>query len=330
MSEKPKIQPDGLTPGELDEEIPGLSREVRNVIQPVRLESGDRFQFRCHPGVSCFNACCSHMEIVLTPYDQLRLRQRLGLTPEEFLFRYADATFLPKGDLPVAVIRMDTETGRCPFNTDEGCSVYSDRPVSCRYYPIGMALLRKEGESSRDEFQFLIQESYCQGHQEEARWTIAEWKTDQGIDTYDEHNKEWMEIILRRRSAGDLAQTSTGLKEIFYTASTNPPTFRRFVFESSFLERYRVTPEVQERIREDDLALTEFAFQWLRGLLFGSGEYLPTDQAVQLSRERERVKREARLQEIQERAQRGEDDGYEVTDEDRRMEPPPIPGKPSS
>lgn len=314
----PPILPDGLS----DEEIPGLSREVRNIIQPVKLSPAERFTFRCHPGVSCFNACCSHMEIILTPYDMLRLRERLSLTPEEFLLHFADATFLPKGDLPVAIIRMDPDTGRCPFNTDQGCSVYTDRPVACRYYPIGMALMRAEESTSRDEFQFLIRESYCQGHHEATEWTVAEWKTDQGINDYDDHNKLWMEIILKRRSAGDLFKTSTSLKEIFYTASTNPPTFRRFVFDSTFLQRYEIDEAIQESIRGDDLALTHFAMEWLGGVLYGQGDFQPTAEAVKLAAARQATAKERRLKEVQERAEQGLDDGYEILPEDISPNPP--------
>ncbi len=32
--------------------------------------------------------------------------------------------------------RLKNRDGRCFFLTDEGCSVYEDRPTGCRYYPL--------------------------------------------------------------------------------------------------------------------------------------------------------------------------------------------------
>lgn len=253
----------------LPEEMRNMPREVRDIIDPAQLTGKDTFQFRCHPGISCFNACCSHIDVVLTPYDILRLRKRLNLSAEGFLYEYADPSFLRQGGLPVPLLAMDKKSRRCPFNTDEGCSVYSDRPVTCRYYPIGLALMhRQEGEGS-EEFYVLIKEDYCKGHLEEKRWSVDEWRADQGSDQFDLQNKGWFDLIVKRRSAGDMIKTSLPLSEMFYTASTNPEEFRQFVFDSTFLKRYEVDEETSRLIQEDDAALTEFAMNWLKSVLFG-------------------------------------------------------------
>ena len=52
---------------------------------PKILDDDTKIQFRCHKGISCFNACCKNADITLTPYDVLRLKKRLGLTSGEFL-----------------------------------------------------------------------------------------------------------------------------------------------------------------------------------------------------------------------------------------------------
>ncbi|MEO5339601.1 MAG: YkgJ family cysteine cluster protein [Magnetococcus sp. MYC-9] len=257
---------------QLDPEMRDMPREVRNVISPVRLTGKDLLQFRCHPGISCFNQCCRHIEILLTPYDLLRLRQRLRMTAEAFLYQYATPYTLTKGQLPVAMLRMDEETGQCPFVTPEGCSVYSDRPVTCRHYPLGLALLHRQQAAGDETFYFLIKEEYCQGHQEEKQWQVDEWRQDQGSDGYDERNRKWMELIVKRRSAGDATSTSLPVSEFFYMASTNPEKFRQFVFNSSFLKRYQVDEETAARLREDDEAMTEFALSWLKSVLFGDEE----------------------------------------------------------
>ncbi|MBF0135589.1 MAG: YkgJ family cysteine cluster protein [Magnetococcus sp. DMHC-1] len=277
----------------LDEDMRDMPRETRNILQPVKLSGKDHMRFRCHPEISCFNACCQNVEIVLTPYDLYRLRRRLNLSAETFLHTYAIPTSLAKGQLPVALIQMDPETGRCPFNRPEGCSVYTDRPVTCRYYPIGMALMRRQETSSGEDFYFLIKEDFCQGHKEEKRWTIQEWREDQGSDGYDVQNRSWMELIIKRRSAGDMVQTSLPVTEMFYMASTNPEAMRQFIFDSSFLRRYQVDPETEEKIRTNDLALTDFALSWLKSVLFGDS-FIPVRPEVfeELKQRRTRQKAE--------------------------------------
>ncbi|MBF0349051.1 MAG: YkgJ family cysteine cluster protein [Magnetococcales bacterium] len=269
MSDNQKARDQAL---ELDEELRDIPQEVRNVLHPVRMTQKEHFQFRCHPGIDCFNACCRNIEIILTPYDLIRIRRRLNLDAESFLYQYATPFTLTKGQLPVPLIRMDPQTGQCPFNTPQGCSIYSDRPVACRYYPIGMALMHKQQTNNDDEFYFLIKEEFCHGHRETKDWTIQEWRTDQGSDGYDIQNHGWMEFILKRRSAGDAVATALQLSEFFYMASTNPEAFRRFVFDSSFLKRFEVDQETERLIREDDQAMTEFAFSWLKSVLFGDDE----------------------------------------------------------
>ncbi|MBF0191787.1 MAG: YkgJ family cysteine cluster protein [Magnetococcales bacterium] len=253
----------------LDPDMRSMPREVRNILQPVRMEGDSSFQFRCHSQIDCFNTCCSNIEIMLTPYDILRLRKRLQISAEAFLYEYATPYTLTKGQLPVPLVRLDPETGKCPFNTPEGCSVYEDRPVTCRYYPIGLALMHKQNSKGNEAFYYLIKESFCHGHQENQNWTIDSWREDQGSDGYDERNQGWMDLILKRRSAGDEVNTSLQLSEFFYMASTNPDEFRRFVFESSFLKRFDLSEETIERLRTDDEAVLEFAFDWLKTILFG-------------------------------------------------------------
>lgn len=277
QSEEPKkavVQP----VRDIDMALPEVPHEVRNVLHPVRMRPEDTFQFRCHPGISCFNACCSRIDIILTPYDMLRLRRRLALDAEAFLYEYAEPSLNQKGQLPMALLRMDPATGQCPFNTPAGCSVYSDRPVTCRYYPIGLALMHQEKSLGDEAFYFLIREEFCKGHQEDKLWSVADWRRDQGSDGYDEQNREWMDVVLRRRTAGDLTSTSLPLSEMFYMASTNPEAFRHFVFDSSFLKRYQVDAETEARILADDEALIAFAFRWLKGALFGSRDGLAVRQ----------------------------------------------------
>ena len=54
-------------------------------MEPVELNLDSEFQFHCHKGIACFNACCKNIDIQMTPYDIVRLKQRLEMNSSEFL-----------------------------------------------------------------------------------------------------------------------------------------------------------------------------------------------------------------------------------------------------
>ncbi len=251
-----------------------LSRDnLSNVIQPVRMEKNSDFEFRCHPGVSCFTNCCRNMNIILTPFDIIRLKKRLGLPSDLFLKLYTEPEILVESGLPVARLKMlDESGGKCPFVTPEGCQVYSDRPVCCRYYPIGIAnLMQVEKESGQEEeFFFLIKENHCKGFEEKTCWTVDSWRADQEADLYDRMNKGWLKLLLRKKSFGEDTELPPRARELFFMATTNMESFRRFVFESRFLDTYNVNDEIVNKIRENDFELMQFAFEYLKNAMFGA------------------------------------------------------------
>ena len=170
-------------------------------IMPEKLTLDSKIQFRCHPGVSCFTSCCGNINIILTPYDILCLRKRIGIDSDEFLLRYTKPVYLEKTDMPGVQIHLTAE-GRCPFVTDEGCLVYTDRPSACRYYPIGMANFHEGAQEnqSTEKFFFKVKESYCKGHDEAKVWTVREWRADQGGDAGGNNHRGWVGIVMSRKS----------------------------------------------------------------------------------------------------------------------------------
>lgn len=241
-------------------------------ILPEKLTLDSPLQFACHPGVSCFTACCHNIKIILTPYDILILRRRLNIPAHEFITQYTEPTYLEKTDMPGVQIKLTGEKNGCPFVTPEGCTVYTDRPSACRYYPVGMADFHEGGtdDAAEEKFFFLVKEPHCKGHEEPKRWTIRDWRADQGVDVRDEMNKEWLRLVMRRKSFGLQATLSDAAKRMFFMASTDLDTFRKFVFESSFLDTYEVDADTVAKIREDDVELMLFSFRYLANTLFGA------------------------------------------------------------
>lgn len=265
---------------------------LSRVVQPVRMERGSPFRFLCHPGVPCFTRCCRNMNIILTPYDIIRMKKCLGLTADAFLSIYTEPEILVESMLPVTRLRMlDREDGRCPFVSPEGCQIYSDRPVCCRYYPVGIASLIqqecKKGEE--EEFFFLVKEKHCKGFEETAEWTVDSWRADQEADLYDSMNRGWLELILRKKSFGEHVELPEKARALFFMVTTNMEKFRRFVFGSRFLDTYEVPPELLGPILEDDVELMKFGFEYLKIAIFGAKSDSITLKKEILDREMKRI-----------------------------------------
>ncbi|MDA8106309.1 MAG: YkgJ family cysteine cluster protein [Nitrospiraceae bacterium] len=265
------------------------SKLTQSVIVPQQLSRKDRMNFRCYPGIGCFTKCCSGIRINLTPYDIYRLKKRLGMSYHDFLLEYTVPRSIDGTPLPIVVLKLkDDEEKSCPFVTPGGCTVYSDRPVTCRYYPIGMAIMKKHDKKSGQDFFIKIKEDHCLGHSESKDWSIDEWRTDQESDLYDEMNEDWMEVVLKAKTLGFVEFGQKSL-DLFFMVSSNLDMFRDFVFNSNFLEAYEIEPAVVEKIKGDELALLKFSLKWLRFTMFGEGDFKVKDEARQVAKERQKA-----------------------------------------
>ncbi len=237
-------------------------------VEPTQLTVSSKFKFRCHKGVKCFTKCCKNINILLTPYDVIRMKERLAISSEEFLDKYTYMEFDDKSSHPHVRLRMLNDNEKnCPFVTPEGCTIYTDRPANCRYYPVGQGILRKgtNEEPVNEEFYFFIREPHCLGYQEDTEWTIQSWKDDQGVTLYDDMNREWKEIQLRRHPFGKNLDSNKQAQ--IYTASYDMDRFRKFVLESRFLNVFDIDQEEIDKIKADETALMKFGFKYIKYLL---------------------------------------------------------------
>lgn len=256
-------------PAAVDKDPPEqLQRRI--LADSSRLGPDDSFRFACYPGVSCFNKCCGDVNIFLSPYDVLRMKRRLGMKSGDFLEKYALIPVHKQMKTPALVLRMnDDQAKTCPFLTDEGCGIYSDRPWPCRMYPLGLAAQQHTPDGWRgDRFYFLLQEEGCQGIDQPREWTVRQWFDDQGIDEYDQWGEAFKELTLHRffEKGGSLSPEK---QHMFFTACYDLDKFRQFVFGSTLLARFAVDEDFVEQMRYDDEGLLRFAFLWLRFSLFG-------------------------------------------------------------
>ena len=239
------------------------------------------FRFACHSAIACFTRCCHNADMYLYPYDIVRLKQRLGLTSEEFLIRHTITAFRGNPYFPNVMLKMSDSAGSpCPFLSDTGCTVYEDRPYSCRAYPLEPAFYG-DGETLLNIRCYVVCHSHCLGHREAPVWTARRWMEDQQMADYNEINARWARIdtLMRQNPFGENALESPALK-MAYMASYNVDTFRRFVFESSFLKRFQVPDERLAAVRKSDTALLLLGFDWILRFLWEQGPLCKTDKEV--------------------------------------------------
>lgn len=235
----------------------------------TRLPASDKFTFACHRDLSCFTACCTALNLVLTPYDVIRLKKRLGLSSEAFLKAHT-TSFVDKAcAIPVVRLKMkNDEKQRCPFVSPEGCKVYADRPGACRIYPLGRAASKIRGKKKSSEYYFIIKEPRCRGFNENKQWSIQAWVKDQGLDVYNAMNEFYMDIITDKNFRRFRTLSPQQL-QMFYMSCYSLDEFRNFVLKSTFLKRFEIDQDLINKIKSDDIELMAFACRWLRFALFG-------------------------------------------------------------
>ncbi len=239
-------------------------------VVPEQFDEDHVIKFRCYKGIECFNACCRNIDITLTPYDIIRLKQRLGLTSSEFLAGYTYPFEFGRNSIAGVKMQPVEEGTACQFMTDEGCSVYEDRPTACRYYPVGLLSLRRADENFDRASYALVREDHCKGHLEDREISIRDYRKEQGLEEYDELGRGWRQLILKMKSAGpsigNLSKTSL---QFFFMACYDLDRFREFIRSEGFSATFDIDDETRQALYEDDLALLKFGEQMIRQIMFG-------------------------------------------------------------
>ncbi|HEY6002494.1 MAG TPA: YkgJ family cysteine cluster protein [Anaeromyxobacter sp.] len=256
-----------------DPRLPQAAPAVQELPEPLRnrrrLEPGSSFCFDCNPRLPCFTHCCSDVNIVLTPADVLALSRKTGLSTGEFLDRHTLSPITKELHLPVVMLRMgEAPEKRCPFVSENGCSVYDARPWACRMYPVGMALPPARAGVAPEPAFFLFEDDFCHGREEKRTWNVEAWQRDQGMAARDDLEQGFRDLVGHPWFIGG-RQLDPRRIEMFFMAAYDLDTFREFVFGTTFVKRFELDDASVERLRTDDRALLLFGFRWLRFALFG-------------------------------------------------------------
>jgi hypothetical protein len=238
-----------------------------NISQSVkRISEDETFTFSCHQDVSCFTDCCRMLELALTPYDVLRLRQATGLTSGQLLDRYIIIEQDPGEPFPRLYLTMvDDGRASCVFVTDRGCSVYEHRPAACRAYPLGRAVMMSENGRMTEHF-VLLKEDHCHGFQEPKEQTALQYSRGQDLLTYNRFNDAVAAIYQHDSIRKGFIPTSKQI-DLFILALYNIDSFREMLLSGKLLSPTSLTPADKIHLMSDE-ALLLFAIDWLVIQLF--------------------------------------------------------------
>jgi len=220
----------------------------------------DKIRFDCSPDLPCFTKCCGDVNIVLTPYDVIRMKKALGISSEDFLERYAIVLYKEKKLLPIVLLKMREEDKRCPFITEDGCRIYNDRPWACRMFPL---------ESLREKrYRLITNEDFCLGLRSDKEWKLSDWMITQGISEYDYMNMEFFEILDGLKGIESRIQDPR-IQDMLFMSLYNIDKFREFITFTTFLQRFEINKHKTKIIMKSDVELFKFATNWVKFWLFG-------------------------------------------------------------
>ncbi len=238
-------------------------------VMPAVLEPNSDIKFSCHKGISCWNACCRNADITLTPYDIVRLKQATGKDSSEVLKDYTVPFTMDADGVPGIKLRT-TDAGACLFMDEEaGCTIYENRPSSCRYYPLGNLSMKKADQAHENQHFVLVKEDHCKGHEEDRTIPIQDYRAEQKVEEFDQHNIEYFQLILKKKSMGPgVGRPPEMSLQLYFMACFDQDRFRRFVTSEAFKKTYQLDQETLDKIAHDDVDCMYFGFRLLRQVLF--------------------------------------------------------------
>ncbi|MEK7303725.1 MAG: YkgJ family cysteine cluster protein [Pseudomonadota bacterium] len=260
-------------------------------VMPELLEGTTTIQFQCRKGIDCWNACCSNIDISLTPVDILRLSRRLDISTTEFLVQYTFPYELEPNGIAGVKFKPVENGSACQFMRPEGCDVYADRPTACRYYPVALLSMRRSDEYTDRNAYALVKEAHCHGHLEPRTLTIEDYRQEQGVIEYDELGRGWRQLVLKKKSSGPtIGAPSKRSLQLWFMACYDLDRFRDFIASTAFNEVYDIPWDEMQKILSTDNELMLFAFRFLRQTMFGEESIIMKTDALDkhLARKRER------------------------------------------
>jgi Fe-S-cluster containining protein len=193
------------------------------------------------------------------------------MSSDQFLDTYADLVLPESNHFPDVLLRMaENDQRTCPFLNQSGCTVYSDRPDTCRTFPLEQGVMFHGQKGKATDVYFFKPPDFCLGQHEPHEWTTQSWAEDQGAVIYHGMTARWAEVKRLFQSNPWGAEGPYGPKaKMAFMATYNLDKFRDFVFNSTFLKRYKVKKALAKKIETEDVELMKFGLGWVKFFVWG-------------------------------------------------------------
>ena len=226
------------------------------------IAADERFCFACHPGVPCFTECCRELDLALSPYDVLRLKNNLDLHSGVFLEQYVIIEWEEGMVFPTCYLTMvDDGRASCVFVGEQGCRVYPDRPGACRAYPVGRGASRR-GDGTVEERFVLIKEPHCRGFAEDPEQSPLRYFQDQGLAGYNRFNDQLTGLLQHPRIHFGFRPTRDQLDQ-FILALYNLDMFRQEMADGRISMNRPLGALELQALAGDDEELLLLGIRWL-------------------------------------------------------------------
>lgn len=225
--------------------------------------------FSCHSEIPCFTECCRELDLALTPYDILRMKRHLNLSSSKFLEQYVIIEWEEEQVFPTCYLTMiDDGRASCVFVRKTGCSVYADRPGSCRAYPLGRGVSRNN-DTAATESLVLLQEPHCRGLEATIDQTVHRYLLDQGMELYNRFNDILLPLLQHPRIQQQEFRPSRQQLDQYILALYDLDQFRRKLSDGGIALHHPLTPQQLKGLAGDDEELLLLGLSWLMQEFFG-------------------------------------------------------------
>ena len=163
---------------------------------------------------------------------------------------------------------VDDGRASCVFVKGTGCSVYADRPGSCRAYPVGRGASRS-AKGAATESLVLIREPHCGGFEEASNQTVSTYLLDQGMELYNRFNDALLPLLQHPRIQHRNFRPSRQQLDQYILALYDIDQFRKEMAEGRITLQRPLTPQQLLGLTGDDEELLLLGISWLMQEFFG-------------------------------------------------------------
>ena len=161
---------------------------LQSQIQMLKME--DSFCFHC---TQCGACCYHHYDILLSPYDLMRLVKVLHMSPEEIIHKYCSINIGSTSCLPILHLNPVGKEEACPFIQNNLCIVHDFKPTVCALYPLARIAGRKEDD---DILRIAYYKLPVRCGTNEEKFTLKEWLETNHLEENCEWFVPWQQTVL--------------------------------------------------------------------------------------------------------------------------------------